>query len=81
MELDHRPVTSLGQFRRAVDRTPPGTPLPVKVYRAGQFMDYTVAVGREQYQSGGNLTICFPTGGAYLGSLAQPRFLLGRNWL
>ena len=61
VELDHQPMTSLGQFRRAVDRTPPGTPLPVKVYREGQFMDYTVAVGREKYRSGGNLSLLFPT--------------------
>jgi len=60
-ELDHQPVTRLQRFRSVIDHVAPGTPLPVKVYRKDQFMDFTVIVGREKYRPGGNLTLCLPT--------------------
>jgi hypothetical protein len=61
LELNHRPVTSLQGFRRVIDRTPPGTPLPLRIYREGQFVDCTVPVGCEKYRAGGLLSIAFPT--------------------
>jgi hypothetical protein len=60
-ELDHHPVTRLQRFRRVIDQAAPGTPLPVKIYRQNQFMDFTVTVGREKYRSGGSFTLFFPT--------------------
>jgi membrane-associated protease RseP (regulator of RpoE activity) len=61
MELNHQPVTSLRTFRRTIDRSAPGSLLPVKVYRNGQFTEFQVSVGREKYRSGGNFSLVLPT--------------------
>jgi hypothetical protein len=61
LEVNHRPVTSLQAFRRAIDRSEPGVLLPIRAYRDGQFTDYQVAVGREKYKNGGYLSITLPT--------------------
>lgn len=61
LELNHQPVTSLQAFRRTIDRSAPGTLLPVKIYRDGQFAEFQVPVGREKYKSGGNFSLILPT--------------------
>jgi len=61
VELNHQPVGSLQQFHRVIDRTLPVAQLPIRVFRDGQFLDYTAAVGREKYRPGGCLTLAFPT--------------------
>ncbi|HLX70200.1 MAG TPA: PDZ domain-containing protein [Verrucomicrobiae bacterium] len=61
LEVNHRRVTSLWSFRRAVDRSAPGARLEVKAYRDGHFLDCQVPVGREKYKKGGALTIVIPT--------------------
>jgi S1-C subfamily serine protease len=37
LEVNHQPVTSLRAFRRAIDRSEPGTMVAIKAYRDGQF--------------------------------------------
>jgi hypothetical protein len=61
LEINHKPVKSLQQFHTLVDRTAPGTRLPVTVYRAGQELDYQIPVGRETYRNGGMLSLALPT--------------------
>jgi hypothetical protein len=61
IELNHRPVRSLNAFRRIVDESQPGAPLPVTAWHDGKLVEYSVRVGLEKYKSGGNLSICLPT--------------------
>ena len=61
VELNHRQVRSLKAFRRTVDRSRPGTALPVTAWRDGKRVEYSVLVGREKYKSGGYLSISLPT--------------------
>jgi membrane-associated protease RseP (regulator of RpoE activity) len=55
VQLDHKPITRLQEFRRVVDRTEPGTYLPVTVYRHGEFVVRNVRVGRETFRKQGAL--------------------------
>jgi hypothetical protein len=61
LELNHKPVTRLHDFRKVVDRCVPGTLLPVKAYRDGQTLDLEVPVGRESFRPGGSFSIVFPS--------------------
>jgi hypothetical protein len=61
LELNHRPMTSLQDFRRIIDESQPGTFLAIKAWRNGQVMEYTVPVGREKFRKGGYLSISLPT--------------------
>ncbi len=61
VELNHRPVTSLTAFRRTIDRSRPGTLLPVKAWRDGKFVEDLVPVGLESYRHGGYFSIAVPT--------------------
>ena len=61
LEVNHRQVTSLRSFRKAIDRSAPGALLPIKAYHDGQFLDCDVVVGREKYRKGGTFTIVVPT--------------------
>ena len=61
LEVNQRPVRSLRSFRRAIDRSTPGTLMMIKAYRDGQFFDCHVPVGREKYKKGGELSITLPT--------------------
>jgi hypothetical protein len=60
LELDHTPMTRLKDFRAAIDRSEPGTPLPLKVYRNGESIDYQVVVGRETFRHWGTFMIGWP---------------------
>jgi len=61
LEVNHRPVTSLQAFQRAIDHSEPGSLLAIKAYRDGQISDYQVAAGREKYKNGGFFSIVLPT--------------------
>ena len=61
LELNHRPTTSLGGFRRSVDRSEPGTELSAKVWRKGQTLEMNLPVGREKFWTGGTVSLAFPT--------------------
>jgi hypothetical protein len=60
LELDHTSMTRLKDFRVIIDRTQPGTSLPVKVYRNGASIDYQIVVGRETFRHCGMLAIGWP---------------------
>ncbi len=60
LELGHQPVTDLPGFWRVVAETRPGESLPVKAYRAGQTIDYTVTAGREKFQEEGAFMVGLP---------------------
>jgi PDZ domain-containing protein len=60
LELGHHPVTDLLGFWRIVTQTRPGAALPVKAYRAGETLEFTVRAGREKYEETGVLSIGTP---------------------
>jgi hypothetical protein len=60
LELNHKPMTKLKDFRAIIDHSEPGTTLPVKVHRNGESMDYQVVVGRETYRHWGTFMIAWP---------------------
>ncbi len=60
LELNHTPMMRLKDFRRTIDRSEPGTSLPVKVYRNGETNDYSVVVGRETFRYQGTFAVVFP---------------------
>jgi hypothetical protein len=60
LELDHTPMTRLKNFRVIIDRSKPGTSLPMKVYRNGESIDYQVVVGRETFRHWGIFAIAWP---------------------
>lgn len=60
LELDHKPVASLQNFRHEIDRRPPGALLPVRYYREGQITNCNVFVGRELFRKQGTLAIVLP---------------------
>lgn len=60
LEVDHTPMTRLKDFRAAIDRSKPGSSLPVKVYRDGESIDYQVVVGRETYRHWGTFALMLP---------------------
>jgi hypothetical protein len=47
----HQPVTTLKAFRRLVDRTEPGSRLPLTAWREGRTFDCNVPVGRETFKN------------------------------
>ncbi len=59
LELNHEPVTRLKDFHRIVDNGEPGSTLPVKVYRNGETLDFSIVVGRETFRHQGNLMLGF----------------------
>lgn len=61
LEINHRPMTRLQNFRRIIDQSELGTWLAVKAFRDGQTMEYNVPVGREKFKQGGCLSLAFPT--------------------
>jgi hypothetical protein len=60
LELGHQQVRDLLGFRHIVTQTRPGAALPVKAYRAGQTLEFTVRAGREKYEETGFLSIGTP---------------------
>ena len=76
LEVNHRPMTSLQAFRRAIDRSEPGAMVAIKAYRDGQFTDYQVPVGREKYKNGGYFSIAVPTVVHYWDLWPNPGFSL-----
>ncbi len=50
LELNHQPATRLRSFYRTIDRSKPGTLLPVKTWHDGQTVECQVPVGRETYE-------------------------------
>jgi hypothetical protein len=61
LELNGQPVTRLKDFNRVVDRSKPGTALPVKINRNGQTMEFNVLVGCETYRREGLLALALPS--------------------
>ncbi len=57
LDFNHQPVTTLKAFRQLVDRTDPGTALPITAWRDGQSFDCNVPVGRETFKSWGTFAI------------------------
>lgn len=53
LELDHKKIRSLADFRRNIDRAKPGDSLSLCVYRDGEVQDYAVIVGRETFTENG----------------------------
>jgi hypothetical protein len=60
LELRHEQVLDLPVFWQVVTETRPGAALPVKAYRDGQTLDYTVTAGREKFRYVGTFGITFP---------------------
>lgn len=60
LELNHRPATKLSSVRSTIDRTKPGTGLPVKVWREGQIVERNICTGREVYQETGVFMVGLP---------------------
>jgi hypothetical protein len=60
LELDHTPMSRLKDFRATIDRSEPGTSLPVKIYRNGESIDYQVVVGRETFRHCGMFMVGWP---------------------
>jgi hypothetical protein len=61
LELNHERVKDLQRFQRTIAGSKPGACLPVKVYRAGQELEYQLPIGRETYRGGGVLNIALPS--------------------
>jgi len=57
LAVDHKPVTSLKAFYRQIDRTQPGTALPVAAWRAGKKIEMDVPVGRETFKHWGTFAV------------------------
>jgi PDZ domain len=60
LALNHKPVTSLRDFRRTVDRAKPGTLLPVKAWRDSQLLEGKVCVGCEIFRKQEYLSLGLP---------------------
>jgi PDZ domain-containing protein len=60
LEVNHSPMTRLKDFRALIDRSDPGTALPMKVYRNGESIDFQVVVGRETFRHWGTFMIALP---------------------
>jgi len=60
LELNHQPATRLQSLRQTVDRTKPGTLLPVKVWRDGETTEHNIRVGRETYGKNGIFAVGIP---------------------
>jgi hypothetical protein len=60
LELRHQQVLDLPGFWQVLTEARPGVALPVKAYRIGQTSDYTVTVGREEFQYIGTFGIGLP---------------------
>jgi hypothetical protein len=53
-------MTRLKDFRALIDRSEPGSSLPMKVFRNGESIDYQVVVGRETFRHWGTFMIALP---------------------
>jgi len=60
LELDHKKVTSLSDFRRKVDQTESGTSLAVGAYHSGELNEYDVKIGRETFRHQGIFGFILP---------------------
>ena len=60
LEFNHEPMTRLKDFRAVIDRSEPGTSLPLKVYRNGESIDCQVVVGRETFRYMGTFMVGWP---------------------
>lgn len=56
---NHQPVTTLGAFFQLIDRTEPGTSLPIVAWRNGKTFECNVLVGRETYKNWGDFSVGF----------------------
>jgi len=57
LSVNHEPVEKLLDFRHTIEQTTPGTLLPIKVWRDGETVDYSVRVGTEIYKYQGVFAI------------------------
>jgi len=76
LELNHQPATRLRTFYRTIDRSEPGTLLPVKAWRDGRTNEFQVPVGRETYARTAILGIRLPPKSAALDLWPNPDFSL-----
>lgn len=57
LEVQHQPVTSLRMFRRLIEESQPGTWVPFRIWRGGEFQEKRICVGREKYRRQGTLAL------------------------
>ncbi len=57
LAVDHKPVKSLKAFHEAIDRSRPGTALPVAAWREGKKIEMDVPVGRETFRHWGTFAV------------------------
>jgi len=57
LDVNHQPVTDLADFRREIERSASGTWLQVSVWRDGQMVECSIAVGKETYKNSGSVSI------------------------
>jgi hypothetical protein len=76
LELNHQPATRLRTLYRTVDRSNPGTLLPVTTWRNGRTNEVRVPVGRETYARRVAFGIGLPPKFAALDFLPNPDFSL-----
>ncbi|HEX4645366.1 MAG TPA: PDZ domain-containing protein, partial [Verrucomicrobiae bacterium] len=59
LALNRQPMTTLKAFRRMVDRSEPGTSLPINAWRDGKTFECNVTVGRETFKNWGTIALGF----------------------
>lgn len=62
ISVNHEPISSLGSYRRIVDRIVPGSEVIVTVWRNGDILDIPVVAGTEAYKRIGYLNLGFGFG-------------------
>ena len=58
--IDEQPVSTLEDFRHAIDHSSPGAKLEIRVFRKGKLLDCSVLAGREKFKRQGELMIALP---------------------
>ena len=62
LQLDHKKITSLTDFRRKIDQTKPGVSLTIVAYRNGELNDYNLTAGCETFREQGMFGFGLPFG-------------------
>lgn len=60
LEVDHKPIKHLLDFRRRIDARKPGTLLPISAWHDGKTLDCDVVVGRETFRHNGVIAVGLP---------------------
>jgi PDZ domain len=59
LACNHQPITTVKAFYQLLDRTEPGTSLPIAAWRDGKTLECNVRVGRETFKNWGFFTVSF----------------------